>query len=129
LYVADTSEPVTAKATAKSRIRTLATKLLTTVKTLTEDVAPLGKATDEELARHWRADWPAFRKRFARPRIFVSLFSMRPSLPARKPTPWPALAREVKERVSGIIFGGQHLVALNYGASVPKLYHAAFTTL
>jgi hypothetical protein len=60
-YAAD-SEPVTAKPTAMTRVEAFATKLLTTVKNLTEDVVPLVKAADEELARQWREEWPAIQE-------------------------------------------------------------------
>lgn len=60
-YAADT-EPVTEKPTAMTRVGAFATKFLTTVKNLTEDVVPLVKAADEELARQWRAEWPAIQE-------------------------------------------------------------------
>jgi hypothetical protein len=61
-YAADTAEPVTSKPTAMTRVGTFASKLFTTVKNLTDDVVPLVKAADEELARQWRADWPAIQE-------------------------------------------------------------------
>ena len=61
-YAVDTSEPATAKPTAMTRVGAFATKLFTTVKNLTEDVVPLMKAADEELARQWRAEWPAIQE-------------------------------------------------------------------
>jgi hypothetical protein len=45
-----------------TRVGTFATKLLTTVKNLTDDMVPLVKAADEELARQWRAEWPAIQE-------------------------------------------------------------------
>jgi hypothetical protein len=60
-YAADT-EPVTAKPTAMTRVGAYATKFLTTVKNFTADVVPLVKAADEELARQWRAEWPAIQE-------------------------------------------------------------------
>ncbi len=60
-YAADT-EPVAEKPTAMTRVGAFATKFLTTVKNLTEDVVPLVKAADEELARQWRAEWPAIQE-------------------------------------------------------------------
>jgi hypothetical protein len=45
-----------------TRIETVATKLFATVKNLTDDVVPLVKAADEELAREWRAEWPAIQE-------------------------------------------------------------------
>src|SRR5688500_7715994 len=50
-FGADTSEPAPSKAAAITRMETFATKLFTTVKHLADDVVPLVKAADEELAR------------------------------------------------------------------------------
>ena len=61
-FGADTSEPAPSKTSAMTRIETVATKLLATVKNLTDDVVPLVKAADEELAREWRAEWPAIQE-------------------------------------------------------------------
>lgn len=59
---ADTSEPVTSETSAMTRVETFATKLLTIVKNFTDDVVPLVKAADEEVARQWRAEWPAIQE-------------------------------------------------------------------
>jgi hypothetical protein len=61
-HAADTVEPVNEKPTALTRAGSFVTKLFTTMKTLTDDVVPLVKAADEELARQWRADWPAIQE-------------------------------------------------------------------
>lgn len=61
-FGADTSEQGTSKTSAMTRMETFATKLFTTVKELTDDVVPLVKAADEELAREWRAEWPAIQE-------------------------------------------------------------------
>ncbi len=61
-FGADTSEPVTSKTSAMTRMGTFGTKLFTTVKNLTDDVVPLVRAADEELAREWRAEWPAIQE-------------------------------------------------------------------
>ena len=61
-FGADASEPAPSKTSAVTRIETVATKLFTTVKNLTDDVVPLVKAADEELAREWRAEWPAIQE-------------------------------------------------------------------
>jgi hypothetical protein len=62
-YAADnTAEPGPSKTTAMERVGTFATKLFTTVKNLSDDIVPLVKAADEELARQWRADWPAIQE-------------------------------------------------------------------
>jgi hypothetical protein len=45
-----------------TRMETLASRLFTTVKHLTDDVVPLVKAADEELAREWRIEWPAIQE-------------------------------------------------------------------
>jgi hypothetical protein len=59
---ADTSEPAPSKTSAMTRMETLASRLFTTVKDLTDDVVPLVKAADEELAREWRAEWPTIQE-------------------------------------------------------------------
>ena len=61
-FAADASEPSPSKPTAMSRAAALATKLVATVKNLTDDVVPLVKTADEELARQWRAEWPAIQE-------------------------------------------------------------------
>ena len=59
---ADTSEPAPSKASAMTRMESLTSRLFTTVKHLTEDVVPLVKAADAELAREWRAEWPGIQE-------------------------------------------------------------------
>ena len=49
-----------------SRIEVLSTKALATVRNLTEDMVPLVKAADEELAREWRSEWPPIQKEIQR---------------------------------------------------------------
>ncbi len=61
-YAADASEPTPSKPTPISRAAALATQVVSTVKTLSDDVVPLVKAADEELARQWRAEWPAIQE-------------------------------------------------------------------
>jgi hypothetical protein len=41
-----------------SRMTAIATKVFTTVTNLVQDVLPLVKAADEEIAREWRSEWP-----------------------------------------------------------------------